>query len=279
MKSKNEQSYIPEPATILKNEKMTEFENKFEFKFDSGKPLNHQPGQFVEVTVPGYGEAPISISSSPTKSDTFEMVVRKAGALTMALHTMPAGAKVGIRGPYGTSFPVEGVIKGKDVVFICGGIGLVPVRSAILPVLENRKDYKDVTLLLGCKTFADRLYVDEIEKWQKRGDIAIHETLDKEDPAWKGNVGLITTLLPKIKINDVKNMAVVVCGPPIMYKFVVRGLRDMGVPNTQIFLSLERRMKCGLGKCGHCQINGLLACQEGPVFDYEQLIDLPEALG
>jgi NAD(P)H-flavin reductase len=269
--------FIPEPATVLKNEPMTATENFFQFKLDSGAPLGHQPGQFAEVSIAGIGEAPISISSSPTRPDTFEMVVRRMGNVTTHLHALEAGAKVGIRGPFGTTFPVDGAMKGKDLLFICGGIGLVPVRSAIHYVLDNRDDYGEVTILFGAKTPAERLFTDELSAWESRGDVQFLETVDNGDANWKGNTGVITTLIPKVAIDTTRTVAIV-CGPPIMYKFVLIQLWEQNLPNEQIYVSLERRMKCGVGKCGHCQVNQYYVCQDGPVFAYSALANVGEAI-
>lgn len=269
--------YKPEMATLLKVEQMTEMERYLEIKFDSGKSLGHKPGQFVEISVPGIGEAPISVSSSPNGNGTFELVVRKIGNVTNSLHSMKSGAKVGIRGPFGTSFPVETEMKGKDVIFICGGIGLVPVRSAIKYVLENRKDYGKVTILFGAKTPAERLFVDEVAKWKAMEGVTYLETVDRGDESWKGNVGVITTLMPELKLDPAKTVAIV-CGPPIMYKFVIIELGKLHIKPEQVYISLERHMKCGVGKCGHCQVNGKYACQEGPVFKYADVAEIREAI-
>jgi len=269
--------YLPEPADVLKVEQVTEMETFFHFKLASGKELGHKPGQFAEVSVPGIGEAPISVSSSPTRGGGFEMVVRRAGNVTNALHRLQAGDKVGVRGPFGTCFPVEDAMKGKDVLFICGGIGLVPVRSAIQYVLDNRGDYGNIGVLFGTKTAAEQLFCDELEQWRGRDDVDYRETVDRGDDAWQGHVGVITTLMPDLKIDPAKTI-VVVCGPPIMYKFVLMELFNMKVPHESIYVSLERHMKCGVGKCGHCQINGIYVCQDGPVFKYADIIGFEEAI-
>jgi len=269
--------YLPEPATLIKVEPLTAMERYFELRLDSGKDLGHMPGQFAEISVPGFGEAPISISSSPTRKGSFQMGVRNVGNVTAALHRLEEGAKVGIRGPFGTHFPVDGVMKGKDVLIIAGGIGLVPLRSAIQYVFDNRDDYGNVTILFGARTPADRLFVDELAEWAARDDVTFMETVDKGDDAWTGNVGVITILLPEIEI-DPANTIALICGPPIMYKFVILGLYDMNVPYDNVYLSLERHMKCGVGKCGHCQINGLYACQDGPVFKYTDVQTVREAI-
>jgi len=269
--------YLPQPATVLKAEPMTAMEAFFQFKLDSGDELGHMPGQFVEISVPGFGEAPISVSSSPTRDGGFELVVRRVGNLTRALHRMSTGDKVGIRGPFGTSFPVDGEMKGRDLLFICGGIGLVPVRSAIHYVLDNRDDYKDVKILFGTKSPAERLFLDELADWEAREDVEFLETVDAADENWKGNVGVITTLLPKIELNPDTTTAII-CGPPVMYKFAIWELYRMGMTAQNIYVSLERRMKCGVGKCGHCQVNGIYVCQDGPVFRLADIEGLKEAI-
>jgi len=269
--------YLPQPADVLKAEPVTEMEMFFQFRLASGRPLGHMPGQFAEVSVPGIGEAPISISSSPQDAGGFEMVVRKAGNVTAAMHRLKAGDRVGIRGPFGTTFPVEDAMKGRDVLFICGGIGLVPVRSAIRYVLANRKNYGRVTILYGTKTPAERLFRQELADWQGRDDVDYHETVDRGDASWKGHVGVITTLLAKLKLEPARTAAII-CGPPVMYKFVLLELFTLKLSHESIYVSLERHMKCGVGKCGHCQINGLYVCQDGPVFKYADVEGFPEAI-
>ena len=274
-----EDIYLPAPATVLEVKSMTEMEKFFRFQFDDGRPHDYMPGQFMEVTDHGIGEAPISITSTPTveNAGTFDMVIRKVGNVTNALHAMEAGAKVGIRGPFGTTFPVDGTMKGQDLVFICGGIGLVPVRSAIDYVLQRRAEYDKVTILSGTRTPADRLFTDDLEAWMQREDVNFIETVDVADSSWKGNVGVITTLIPQVDI-EAGTTQVIVCGPPIMYKFVLLELRKISIPPVNIYLSLERHMKCGVGKCGHCQISGMYACQEGPVFKYSDIVHVKEAI-
>jgi sulfite reductase subunit B len=268
--------YVPQAGTLTKVERMTRHEVFLEVKLDSGKPLGHMPGQFVEVSVPGIGEAPISVSSAPG-TDTFDMVIRNVGRLTAALHEYEAGSKIGIRGPFGSIFPVEDAMKGRDLIFICGGIGLVPVRSAINYVLEHREDYGKVTILYGSKSPAEQLFHDELGQWRERNDVTYLDTVDRADDHWKGNVGVITTLIPKISFDPQKTLAIV-CGPPIMYKFVIVELYGAELPAENVYVSLERRMKCGVGKCGHCQINGLYTCIDGPVFRYADVADVQEAI-
>ena len=268
--------YLPKWAEISRIEKLTESEKLFQLRLSNGKPLGHQPGQFVEVSVMGIGEAPISISSPPINDNSFELAVRKVGNLTNAMHGLGVGDKLGIRGPFGTNFPTEEA-KGKDILFVAGGIGLVPLRSFIKFVLEHRKDYGEVTILFGARNPSEQLFLTELEEWRGRKDIRYLETVDRADATWKGNVGVITTLFSKVHVEPSKTICVVV-GPPVMYRFVIMETKAKGIPDTQIFLSLERRMKCGLGKCGHCQINKIYVCQDGPVLRYSDIFDLEEAL-
>ena len=267
--------YLPEPATIVKRRMLNGTELYLHLELDSGQELDYMPGQFVEVSLAGIGEAPISISSSPTQKG-LELVVRNVGALTRAIHKLEVGQKLGIRGPYGSTYPVEQA-KGKDLVFICGGIGLVPQRSFIRYVLDNRKDYGDVKVLVGTKCYDFRLFREELAMWSERKDMTVMETIDEAHDCWDGNVGVVTTLIPKIESNLPKSL-IMVCGPPVMYKFVLMALAEAEVPTENIFVNLERRMKCGVGKCGHCQINNFYVCQDGPVFRFSDLAHVPEAI-
>jgi len=270
--------YVPKLATIVRKVPMTDKETLFEIKLDDGTDLNHNPGQFVEVSVFGVGEAPISISSSPTKKGTFELCVRKVGSVTTRLHALNVGDKVGIRGPFGKGFDAE-QLKGKDLLFIAGGLGIAPLRSLFNYVLDNRKDYGRIILLYGCKEPKEMLFGDELMALTKRNDIEFKPTVDwcPENELWEGNIGVITTLIPKVNF-DPETTYAIVCGPPIMYKFVIADLKSRKMPDDHIILSLERRMKCGVGKCGHCQINQIYVCKDGPVFNYSKIKGVPEAL-
>jgi len=268
--------YTPQPAELINVTELTPREKVFEFRLKDGKNLGQRPGQFVEVSIMGIGEAPVSVSSSPTRNGTFQLAVRNVGNVTGALHALDKGATVGIRGPFGNGFPLE-TLEGKDVLLIAGGIGLFPLRSLVQYVLDRRSSFGKVILLFGAKSPAERLFLDELAALSKNPEIEFHETVDKGDESWKGNVGVITTLIPKVQIDPKKTMAVVV-GPPIMYRFVIIELKKKGLPDENIIMSLERRMKCGVGKCGHCQINGVYVCQEGPVFTLAQLRNLREAV-
>jgi len=256
---------------IIAAKQMTATEKWFDIKLEDGD-LDHEPGQFVQVELYGVGEAPISVCSSPTKRGSFELTVRSAGRLTKHMHSLGKGDWLGIRGPFGKPFPVK-LMTGNDLLFVAGGLGIAPLRSLINYVMDNRREFGKVDILLGCKTPTDMLFGDEIKDWQKRLDVNFSCTVDRSAPDWKGNVGLITSLIPGVTINPEKTFGVVV-GPPIMYKFVIAELLKKNLPEKQIVLSLERHMKCGMGKCGHCQIDhpkNYYCCKDGPTFTYEEV--------
>ncbi len=268
--------YLPRLATVKQANLLNETEFYLRLAMD-GESLDYIPGQFVEVSIAGVGEAPITIASSPTFHDGFELVVRRIGNVTNAIHKLRVGDKLGIRGPFGRGiYPIE-QSKGKDLVFICGGIGLVPQRSFINYVLDNRRDYREVTILLGTKCSTQRFFLSEMESWSKRTDVQFLETVDQGDDCWNGNVGVVTTLIPKIEAK-LKSAIILVCGPPVMYKFVLMSLHEYNLSCENIYLNLERRMKCGVGKCGHCQVNHCYVCMDGPVFRYSDLANMPEAI-
>jgi sulfite reductase subunit B len=270
--------YIPMPATVVKTRALTAMEKVFTIELPHGQSLGHRPGQFVQVSLFGIGEAPISISSSPSRSNgTFELCVRQVGDVTRALHKLDTGATLGIRGPFGNGFPLD-EFKGKDILFAPGGMGLPPARSVINQVLDDRGSFGRVIILYGAKTPPELLFRDELEAWSRRDDVEFQVTVDRGDAQWKGNVGVITTLFPKITVNP-RNTVAITIGPPVMYRFVLMELIGKGIPDEQIWMSLERRMKCGVGKCGHCQINNLYCCQQGPVFSYAQIKGVEEAVG
>lgn len=269
--------YLPILARINRVRSMTNLEKLFNLELPEGASLGHRPGQFVEVSILGVGEAPISISSSPSRSNGhFELCVRRVGDVTNAMHKLEAGAMVGIRGPFGRGFPYE-KFRGKDVLFAPGGLGLAPLRSLINQVLDERSTFGRVTILYGARNPAELLFKEELQEWAERGDLELHITVDRGDENWTGNVGVITTLFRKISINP-RNTVAITCGPPVMYRFVLMELLGKGISNGNIYLSLERHMKCGVGKCGHCQINNVYACQSGPVFPYSEIMGLEEAL-
>jgi len=243
-----------------------------------GEPFSHKPGQFMQVSITGYGEAPISVSSSPTRGSYLELGVRKTGTLTAAIHNLKSGDVIGLRGPFGTFFDTDSM-KGKDLLLISGGCGLAPMRALIQFVEDHRDDFGNVTILYGAKSPEDTLYKDELKQWQSSEKIDCQVTVDNipEGTCWDANVGLITKLIPPLKIDKDKTVAVIV-GPPIMYKFVIYELYAKGLSDKNIVVSLERYMKCGVGKCGHCTIDNIYCCIDGPVFTLNQVASLKGAI-
>jgi len=269
--------YAPEMGTIIDIRPLTALEKVFTIQLPKGRSLGHRPGQFMEVSVFGIGEAPISISSSHSRSNgTFELCVRKVGDVTTALHNLKVGDKVGLRGPFGRGFPYEN-FRGKDILFAPGGLGLAPLRSLINQVLDERNLYGRVIILYGARNPGELLFKDELKAWSERDDVELMLTVDRGDETWTGNVGVITTLFKYVSIYP-RNTVAITCGPPVMYRFVLMEFFGKGISEGNIYLSLERKMKCGVGKCGHCQINNVYACQSGPVFPYKEIKGLEEAL-
>ena len=242
----NPQLFLPVPARIARVTQMTALEKLFTIELPQGYTLGNRPGQFVEVSVLGIGEAPISISSSPSRSNgSFELCVRKVGDVTNALHALKVDDCVGIRGPFGRGFPIE-KFRGKDILFAPGGLGLAPLRSLINQVLDERALFGRVIILYGARNPDEILFKDELAAWGKRSDVELHVTVDRANDQWAGHTGVITTLFRKISINP-RNTIGVSCGPPVMYRFVLMELFGKGISDGNIYLSLERRMKCGLG--------------------------------
>ncbi len=268
--------YIPIMAEIQSIEPLTARESLF--KIILPEPLNHRPGQFVMAGLPGIGECAISISSGPQSGTLLEMVIRKAGNVTGVLHQLKESDYISIRGPFGSGFYLED-FRRKDIVIIAGGLGLVPLRSLITPIMEHKSDYGMVHLIIGSRTPREALFRQQIQQWKNQADVHIIELVDDTDfQHWDGDIGLVTEPVRQLSIDE-KNTLLVLCGPPVMYKFVLLEFKlYFNIPDEQIFIDLERRMRCGLGKCGHCQINHVYCCKEGPVFRYSQLKDLPEAL-
>ncbi|HHT9141330.1 MAG TPA: FAD/NAD(P)-binding protein, partial [Candidatus Tripitaka californicus] len=245
--------YIPTLAEIVKAQQLTELEKFFEIRLLEARPFSFEPGQFILLSVLGVGESPVTLASSPLKKDGVEVCVRRVGSLTNALHRLQEGATIGLRGPFGKGFPIE-ALKGKDLLFVAGGIGMIPLRSLIHYILERRKDFGQLSILYGAKTPKEFLFADELMAWGQKGDVRLMLTVDKPDETWGGNVGVITRLIPPLELRPKETYAIIV-GPPVMYKFVLMELYQKALPESQILMSLERRMRCGVGKCGHCQIN------------------------
>ncbi|MCP4901409.1 MAG: oxidoreductase [bacterium] len=266
-------------AEILNIIRLTEMEKLFQIRIvdpAAQARFSFLPGQFVMVEVPGYGEIPISISSSPSKAGHLELCIRRVGVVTGALHRAERGAKIGIRGPFGTHFPME-KMKGRDVLLVAGGLGLAPLRAPILEVIDNRADYRRVNILYGTRTPAQLLFDYQYEEWKRIDDIHLEIIVDEPDAQWTGPVGRITDLIGGLTI-DPRNTFAIVCGPPVMFKFVCTRLSELGVPMRRMFVSLERRMHCGMGKCCRCNVGSTFTCIEGPVFDYWSVMNLKEAI-
>jgi NAD(P)H-flavin reductase len=230
------------------------------------------PGQFNMLYLFGKGEVPISISGDPSKKDTLVHTIRAVGTVTKAMKNLKKGEIVGVRGPYGTSWPVSDA-EGKDLIIVAGGIGLAPLRPVIYHALANRDKYGKLILLYGARTPEDMLYVRLLEKWRMRWDIEVHTTVDRAIGSWRGNVGVVTTLMHKASFDASKAMAMI-CGPEIMMRFTIMELQRLGLSEQQIIVSMERNMKCGVGLCGHCQLGPTFICKNGPVYRFDLIKDL-----
>ena len=234
------------------------------------------PGQFVMLEVPGFGEVPISISGSNSQKGFIELCIREAGAVTSMLHRAKVGARVGIRGPFGTYFPME-KMKGHSVLLIAGGLGLAPLRSPIIYVTENRSDYAQVHILYGTTDPSQLLFDYQYEQWRRVDGVNLSIIVDRPDTSWKGKVGMVTKLLENVDV-PMDDTYAIVCGPPVMFKFVCTMLSGKGMPRDRMFVSLERRMHCGMGKCCRCNVGSTYVCMDGPVFDFWTVMNLKEAI-
>lgn len=240
---------------------------------DLRETFTYEPGQFQEVSVFGQGEATFCLTSTPTRKGYIEFSVKKVGQVTESLHGMSPGDVVGIRGPFGNWFPYS-EWKGKKLLFIGGGIGMAPLRSLLNFCLDNRSDYGPVDIIYGARSPQDFCYENEFEAWGGAPDTRLHLTVDRGDENWKGNVGFVPAFLNDLNPSP-EGLIAITCGPPIMIKFVLQGLDKLGFAPPQIYTTLEMKMKCGIGKCGRCNIGDKFVCIDGPVFSYAQLKDLP----
>lgn len=250
---------------------------KLQFKdAETAKTFNFKAGQFGEYSVFGEGECTFCIASSPTRMEYLECSFKKYGKVTQALTRLNVGDTIGFRGPYGNYFPID-EMKGKNVVFIAGGIGLAPVRCIIDNVLDLRKEFKDITIVYGARSVADLVYKNLLKEWQERKDIKTVVTVDPggETPDWKGEIGFVPTIVEKVKPKS-KDTVAIICGPPIMIKYTMPVLAKLGFKDKDMITTLENRMKCGLGKCGRCNIGNVYVCKDGPVFTNAQLKELPQ---
>lgn len=236
-----------------------------------GLPTAFQPGQFNMLYAFGVGEVPISISGDPSGNGRTIHTLRAVGAVTDRLKSLRKGDAVGLRGPFGSSWPVDAA-RGRDVAIVAGGIGLAPLRPAILHILANRGEYGRVVVLYGTRTPDDILFQKQLEKWRGRFDVFVDVTVDRADASWGGKVGVVPTLIEKAAFSPEDTIAMV-CGPEIMMHFTIQAFRAAGIDDERIFLSLERSMKCAVGFCGHCQFGGRFVCKDGPVFAYSDIRD------
>ena len=270
--------YLPFECEIVSVSDLTPAEKLFRVRRKDGLPLGHLPGQFVQVSLLGWGEAPISVASSPTRGGVFELGVRHAGSLTGAMHQMNAGDTLGIRGPFGTPFDLPR-LHGQDLLLISGGCGLAPLRSLIQYCEDRADEFGQIFILYGAKNPASTLFKEDLAAWETSARFACSLTVDtiNSGDCFSGSIGLITALIPPLSFVPEQTIAVIV-GPPAMYRAVIAELKTKGLGSDRIVVSLERQMRCGVGKCGHCTIEHLYCCQDGPVFWLDEIEHLRGAL-
>jgi len=267
--------YVPTVATIKHIRPETLDTSTFTVIFEDGEIFDYKPGQFAEISVFGVGECPISISSTPSRKGYLEFCVRDTGWVTNALHNLDVGDKIGVRGPYGKPFPLKEA-EGKDILFVAGGIGLAPLRSLINYMLDNRDVFGKIEIIYGARTPKELCFKRELKIWEGCENIAVYLTVDRADGMeWNGKVGFVPDYLKELNPPP-ENRIVFVCGPPIMISIVLKDLTKMGYGDSQVVTTLERKMKCGVGKCGRCNIGEKYVCQDGPVFTLAELKELKE---
>jgi len=273
--------FIPEPMRIVRCYNLTSDVKFFQMRcvdFDKALTFRYKPGQFAMISLPNVGEGPFSISSTPSRPGLLEFCIREVGMLTHQIFRLKENDIVGVRGPYGNGFPVE-QMKDKDIIFIMGGLGAAPLRSVLLYCLDNRDWFGRIWLLYGAKTPGEMIFREEFIALREREDLECYLTVDRDDTGkWQFNVGVVTTLFKMVSSVNPQNTYAVVCGPPVMYKFVIKELLALEIPKNQILMTLERRMKCGVGKCGHCAIDYVYTCIDGPVFNYWDVIHMRELI-
>ena len=264
--------YLPHIAIIEKIIDETPGVRTFHFNFkdeELREEFTFDSGQFGEYSILGIGEAPFCVSSSPTRRDHLEFTAQQVGRLTNALHRLSVGAEIGFRGPYGNSFPLD-FLKGKNLVFIGGGIGLAPLRSLIWNVIDNRGKYKNIDIIYGARSPVDLCFKYDLDAWEKDKTVSMVTTVDKGDESWTGREGFVPQVLEQVAPSP-ENAVAIVCGPPVMIRFTFPVLDKLGFTPAQMITTLEKRMKCGIGKCGRCNIGNLYVCRDGPVFTYAQI--------
>ena len=272
----NNETLIPKLGVITDVRIDTPDIKTFRVVSPEGKKLfEHRPGQCAMVSIPGVGEAMFSITSSPTNTEFMEFSIKKCGCLTTWLHQAEVGQNVTVRGPYGNPFPVDDVFAGKDLLFVAGGVGLAPLRSVINYCRHYRDRYGKIDIVYGSRSKDDLLdYQEIINEWSKDSGVNVHLTIDREQEGWDGHVGFVPTYVKELGFEPTKTA--VLCGPPIMIKFTLQGLSELGFNREQVYTTLELRMKCGIGKCGRCNVGSKYVCKDGPVFRMDQLDALPD---
>lgn len=271
--------FLPRLATVREVIEETPTIKTFRVVFDDpefAQAFHFEPGQVAQLSVFGVGESTFVINSPPTRKDYLQFTVMRVGEVTMKIHELAPGDKVGVRAPLGNWFPYEDM-KEKDILLIAGGIGMAPLRTLLLFMLDNRQDYGRITLLYGARTPRDFCYKEEIAEWRKRGDMEVILTVDREFPGWEERVGLVPDVLKELSPRP-DNTVAVTCGPPIMIRFTLKALSELGFADDQVVTTLERRMKCGIGLCGRCNIGPRYVCKDGPVFTLKELRSLPPEL-
>jgi sulfhydrogenase subunit gamma (sulfur reductase) len=273
-----ESIYVPHCMTVKEIIQETSDIKTFKLAFqddEAKKEFDFQSGQFALYSVFGQGEATFCISNSPTRKEHIECSIKRVGKVSSAFHALNVGDTVGFRGPYGNSFPLD-EMRGKNLIFAGGGIGLAPLRSLIWNCIDTRQDFGDITIVYGARSTADLVYKRELKEWVGMEGLNTVLAVDPggEDESWEGEIGFVPAVLEKANPSP-KNAMVITCGPPIMIKFVLLSLDKMGFTPAQVITTLEMKMKCGLGKCGRCNIGHAYVCKHGPVFSYEQLKELP----
>jgi NAD(P)H-flavin reductase len=269
----NPEPMLPAPYRIQRVKQETDDTFTLELvPADSGEGFSFAPGQFNMLYVYGVGEVPISISSDPSDSPGIQHTTRVVGTVTKAMRLLKRGDMLGIRGPFGTHWPVENAT-GRDIVIAAGGIGLAPLRPALYRLMAQREKYRKIVLLYGTRTPEDILYRHELEHWRGKFDLEIQVTVDRAASSWRGNVGVVTTMIPRAPF-DPSNTVAFICGPEVMMRFTVMELQKRGVASERTFLSMERNMKCGIGLCGHCQYGPVFTCKDGPVFSFDRIAAL-----
>ena len=273
--------FIPEPARIVRHYDMIEDHRFFWVRHrDEQRAMSfkYKPGQFIMLSIPGVGESPFSLSSTPSRPGIIELGIRRVGKLTEVLFEKKDNDIIYIRGPYGNGFQID-QMKGKDILIVAGGLGVIPLRSILYYVLDNRDQFSRLFFMYGARSPAEFLFANEFFQLKDREDIECFYTVDQDSTGdWTEDTGVVTRLFDNLPKLDASNVNAVVCGPPIMYKFVIDELLELKIPKNQIQMTLERRMKCGIGKCGHCVHDHIYTCTDGPVFNYFQVTQFKELI-